>query len=187
MTPQGYYYASNNFFTAEHGGTHLDAPIHFSQGAQTVEQIPVERFLGRAVIVDVTAQADKDRDYRVTTEDLQRAESEQGAIPSDAILLIRTGFLDDGPTRPHILGRPSAAPMQFATCTSPVCIRMRPDGWLRIDPSRPWELTRRASTTVSRRCMRCIGRCSSATFLPLKTSPRSSACRCAARLWWRFR
>src|SRR5262245_4642616 len=73
VTPQGYYYAANNFFTAEHGGTHLDAPIHFSQGGQAVEQIPVERFLGPAVIVDVTAQAYKDRDYRVTTDDLQRA------------------------------------------------------------------------------------------------------------------
>jgi len=104
VTPQGYYYASNNFFTAEHGGTHLDAPIHFSQGAETVEQIPVERFLGRAVVVDVTAQADKDRDYRVTTDDLQRAESEQGAIPSDAILLIRTGFSRRWPDAAAYLG-----------------------------------------------------------------------------------
>ncbi len=104
VTPQGYYYAANNFFTAEHGGTHLDAPIHFSQGGQAVEQIPVERFLGLAVIVDVTAQADKDRDYRVTTDDLQRAESEQGAIPSDAILLIRTGFSRRWPDAAAYLG-----------------------------------------------------------------------------------
>jgi kynurenine formamidase len=104
VTPQGYYYAANNFFTAEHGGTHLDAPIHFSQGGQAVEQIPVERFLGPAVIVDVTVQADKDRDYRVTTDDLQRAESEQGAIPSDAILLIRTGFSRRWPDAAAYLG-----------------------------------------------------------------------------------
>jgi kynurenine formamidase len=104
VTPQGYYYASNNFFTAEHGGTHLDAPVHFSQGAETVEQIPVDRFLGRAVIVDVTAQAEKDRDYRVTTDDLQRAEREQGAIASDAILLIRTGFSRRWPDAAAYLG-----------------------------------------------------------------------------------
>jgi kynurenine formamidase len=104
VTPQGYYYASNNFFTAEHGGTHLDAPVHFSQGAQTVDQIPVERFLGPAVVIDVVAQADKDRDYLVTTEDLQRAEREQGAIPSEAILLIRTGFSRRWPDAAAYLG-----------------------------------------------------------------------------------
>jgi kynurenine formamidase len=104
VTPQGYYYASNNFFSAEHGGTHLDAPLHFSQGAQSVEQIPVERFLGQAIVVDVVAQADKDRDYLVTAEDLQRAEREQGAIPSDAILLIRTGFSRRWPDAAAYLG-----------------------------------------------------------------------------------
>jgi kynurenine formamidase len=104
MTPQGYYYAANNFFTSEHGGTHLDAPIHFSQGGQAVAEIPLERFLGRVVIVDVTAQAEKDRDYRVTTDDLQRAEREQGPIPSDAILLIRTGFSRRWPDAAAYLG-----------------------------------------------------------------------------------
>jgi kynurenine formamidase len=56
MTPQGYYYAANNFFTSEHGGTHLDAPVHFSRSGQSVHEIPVDRFLGAAVVVDVTAK-----------------------------------------------------------------------------------------------------------------------------------
>ena len=104
QTPQGYYYASNNFFTAEHGGTHLDAPVHFSRGAQTVDQIPVERFVGSAVVVDVTPQSDADPDYQITTEDLQRAEREQGDIPADAILLLRTGFSRRWPDAAKYLG-----------------------------------------------------------------------------------
>lgn len=104
VTPQGYYYASNNFFTAEHGGTHLDAPLHFSQGAQAVSEIPLERFLGPAVIVDVVAQADANRDYLVTVDDLQRAERDEGAIPDDAILLIRTGFSRKWPDAAAYLG-----------------------------------------------------------------------------------
>ncbi len=44
VTPSGYYYAANNFFTAEHGETHLDTPIHFAAGHQTVDQIPLFRF-----------------------------------------------------------------------------------------------------------------------------------------------
>jgi kynurenine formamidase len=103
-TPQGYYYASNNFFTAEHGGTHLDAPVHFSRGAQTVDQIPIDRFLGPAVVVDVVARSEADRDYQVTAADLQDAEREQGPIPANAILLIRTGFSRRWPDAAAYLG-----------------------------------------------------------------------------------
>ncbi len=31
-TPGGYFYAAREFATAEHGGTHLDAPSHFAEG-----------------------------------------------------------------------------------------------------------------------------------------------------------
>src|SRR5262245_24345991 len=57
VTPGGYYYAANNFFSAEHGGTHIDAPVHFAKGAETVDQIPLERLVGAAYVIDVTAQA----------------------------------------------------------------------------------------------------------------------------------
>jgi len=104
MTPAGYYYAANSFSTAEHGGTHLDAPVHFAQGHPSVDQIPVERFLGRVVVVDVTAQSAASADYQVTVEDLQRAEREQGAIPRNAILLLRTGFSQRWPDAARYLG-----------------------------------------------------------------------------------
>jgi kynurenine formamidase len=41
-TPQGFYDAANNFSGADHGGTHLDAPVHFAQGRWSVEQIPLD-------------------------------------------------------------------------------------------------------------------------------------------------
>lgn len=104
MTAGGYYYAANNFFTAEHGGTHLDAPVHFAQGAQTADQIPIDRFLGPAVIVDVAGQSERDADYQVTVEDLQRAEREEGEIPDGAIVLIRTGFSKRWPDAAQYLG-----------------------------------------------------------------------------------
>ena len=49
VTPAGYYYAANSLFTSEHGGTHIDAPIHFAQGAPSVDQIPLTRLMGQAV------------------------------------------------------------------------------------------------------------------------------------------
>jgi kynurenine formamidase len=104
MTPGGYYYAANDFATSEHGGTHVDAPIHFAQGHQTVDQIPLDRLLGAAVVIDVTADAAKDADYQVTADDLQRAEARDGRIPDHAIVLIRTGFSKRWPDAASYLG-----------------------------------------------------------------------------------
>ena len=110
VTPGGYYYASNNVFTAEHGGTHLDAPVHFARGAQTVEQIPLDRFFGPAIVVDVAEPSEQDADYQVTVDDLLRAEREQGPIPSDGIVLIRTGFSRRWPDAARYLGTAERGP-----------------------------------------------------------------------------
>ena len=103
VTSGGYYYAANNFFTSEHGGTHIDAPLHFAQGHQAVDEIPVDRLLGEAVVVDVTNAADTNADYQVSVADLQRAE-QRGPIPTDAIVLIRTGFSKRWPDAARYLG-----------------------------------------------------------------------------------
>ena len=66
----------------EHGGTHIDAPIHFAQGHQAVDAIPLNRLIGSALVIDVTAQSDANADYQVTTEDSARFEREHGAIPT---------------------------------------------------------------------------------------------------------
>jgi kynurenine formamidase len=104
MTPAGFYYAANSFFTSEHGGTHIDAPVHFAQGHPTVDKIPVDRLMGPAVVIDVAQQSQSDADYQVTTADLQRFEQEHGAIPMDAIVLIRTGFSTRWPGAERYLG-----------------------------------------------------------------------------------
>ena len=56
VTEQGYYYAANRFMCAEHGGTHIDAPRHFAENGQTVDQLPLERLVGPAVCVDVVQE-----------------------------------------------------------------------------------------------------------------------------------
>lgn len=104
VTAAGYYYAANNVFTAEHGGTHLDAPVHFAQGRQTVDRIPIDRFVGAAVVVDVVEASERDADYQVTVDDVVRAEREQGQIPAGAIVLIRTGFSRRWPDAARYLG-----------------------------------------------------------------------------------
>ena len=103
-TPAGYYYASNRVEMAEHGGTHIDAPIHFSKGRQTLDQIPVDRMLGTAVRVNVTEQCAHNRDYRVTISDIGRWEAEHGRIPNDAIVLLNTGYARFWPNQKDYLG-----------------------------------------------------------------------------------
>ena len=118
MTPGGYYYAANNFCTAEHGGTHLDAPVHFAQGRQSADQIPLDRLMGRAIVIDVTDAASRSADYQVTTEDLFRWEGAHGPIPADAIVLLRTGFSKRWPDAAAYLGtaergEPAVAKLHF--------------------------------------------------------------------------
>ncbi|MFV1978876.1 MAG: cyclase family protein, partial [Myxococcota bacterium] len=64
VVEEGYYYAAHRFRTAEHGGTHIDAPIHFHADGGTVDEIPLDRLVGPAVLVDVSARCAKDADHR---------------------------------------------------------------------------------------------------------------------------
>jgi kynurenine formamidase len=104
ITPGGYYYAANNFCTAEHGGTHLDAPVHFAAGRQPVDQVPLERLIGSAFVIDVTEAARENADHQVTQADFERFEQQHGRIPSDAIVLLRTGFSQRWPDAAKYLG-----------------------------------------------------------------------------------
>lgn len=103
-TPGGYYYASNRVEMPEHGGTHVDAPIHFSKGKQTLDQIPIEHMIGTGVRIDITEQCARDRDYRMTTSDLERWEAEHGRIRDHAIVLLSTGYARFWPGRKDYLG-----------------------------------------------------------------------------------
>ena len=104
MTPGGYYYVANNFFSAEHGGTHIDAPIHFAENHATVDAIPLTQLLGPAVVVNVASQSSANADYQVTVEDFSRWESDHGAIPPGSIVLIRTDFSRRWPDAGQYLG-----------------------------------------------------------------------------------
>jgi kynurenine formamidase len=103
-TPAGYFYSAYSMCAPEHGGTHIDAPIHFAEGGLTVDRIPLERLVGPAVVVDVAAKAAVDRDYRVTAEDIETEEKARGPIPRGAIVLFRTGWAKRWPDRKSYFG-----------------------------------------------------------------------------------
>jgi len=110
ITPGGYYYSANRFWTPEHGGTHIDAPIHFYENRNTVDQIPLEQLIGPGIVIDVSEQCMDDRDYRVTMEDFLAWEAEFGRIPDGAIVVIRTGLGRYWPDRKEYLGTEKYGP-----------------------------------------------------------------------------
>jgi len=90
-TEAGYWYASNEFSASEHGGTHADAPIHFAEGGRTIDQVPLEEWIGPAVKIDVTAKCLADRNYLLQIEDILAWEKKNGRIPPDAWVIMYTG------------------------------------------------------------------------------------------------
>lgn len=103
-TPAGYYYAANNFAAAEHGGTHIDAPVHFGEGRRTTDMIPLTSLIAPAEVIDVRRHADSSADYRITPQDIIAWETTHGRIPEGTIVLIRTGWGKRWPDRARYLG-----------------------------------------------------------------------------------
>ncbi len=104
ITEQGFYYSAYKYCAAEHGGTHIDAPVHFAEGRLSVDEIPLGQLMGAAVVIDVTKQSAANRDYQVTTADLQNWEKQNGKLPPGSILLMRTGFGKYYPDRVKYMG-----------------------------------------------------------------------------------
>lgn len=92
MTPAGFYYSSYAFNAPEHGGTHLDAPIHFAANGLTADKIPIEKLTGEAIVIDVSTNALKNPDYLITVNDITAWEKENGPIGENSIIFFRTGY-----------------------------------------------------------------------------------------------
>jgi kynurenine formamidase len=102
--PGGWFYASNAFCTPEHGGTHLDAPIHFSESGRATDQIPPRQLIAAAAVIDVRKQAAAEPDYRLSVSDVRDWEMRHGTIAPGTIVLLRTGWGSRWPNRKAYLG-----------------------------------------------------------------------------------
>jgi len=115
---EGHWYASANFSASEHGGTHLDAPIHFAEGGLTVDQISLSDLMGEAIVLDIRKKVASNPDYTLQLTDVEGWESQHGRIPPKTIVLLLTGwghywpsperyFGSQTPSDPHSLHFPS--------------------------------------------------------------------------------
>lgn len=104
MQPGGYFYSSAKFAAAEHGGTHMDAPLHFNRDGMSVDQVPMSYFVGPAVVIDFSARSENYPDATLSVVDLQAYERTHGQIPSGAIVVGRSGWGRYWPDKKHYLG-----------------------------------------------------------------------------------
>ncbi len=92
VNENNFWYASNEYRAAEHGGTHADAPIHFAQNGRTIDQIPLKEWIGPAVKIDVTDKCVSDRDYMLSIDDIKDWEAENGLLPDGSWVIMYTGI-----------------------------------------------------------------------------------------------
>ena len=104
QTEAGFYYSARTYAAPEHGGTHLDAPVHFAEGMSSAEALPVERFVAPGVVVDMREAAAADADALLTVEHLDNWESAHGPIRAGSIVLVRSGWAERWPDRLRYLG-----------------------------------------------------------------------------------
>ncbi|WP_394837301.1 cyclase family protein [Pendulispora rubella] len=104
QTEGGYFYASAKMCSAEHGGTHLDAPIHFAEGKATADKIALDRLMAPATVIDISAAAAQNRDTLLSVRDIEAFERAHGRIEPKTIVLVRTGWSERWPDRKRYLG-----------------------------------------------------------------------------------
>lgn len=91
ITPGGWFYSAYNFAAAEHGGTHMDSPIHFANRRRSTDKVPLGQLIGPGFVIDVTRQSKANVDYLVTADDIRAFEANHGRLPQGAIVLLNTG------------------------------------------------------------------------------------------------
>ncbi|XP_067144524.1 isatin hydrolase-like [Centruroides vittatus] len=85
-------YKTENIYTTTHIGTHVDAPSHLYPSGWNISNIPLQRFIAPAVVVDIRHKTYSNPRAKLTPQDLIEWEKENGEILPGSILLILTGW-----------------------------------------------------------------------------------------------
>ncbi len=97
----------------EHSGTHLDAPIHFSESGMTVEQIPAETLVVPLAVINVSDKAAKDADYQLSRGDLAAWERRHGRLPDNCCVAMNSGWARHVADKTKYVGKDSSGVMHF--------------------------------------------------------------------------
>jgi len=86
--------AMGKYNTPEHFGTHMDAPVHFTDNQASVDELAPNSLFGPAVVIDVRNQCASNANYALSVDDILQWENENGPIPDRAIVMMLTGWGD---------------------------------------------------------------------------------------------
>ncbi|MEM1005066.1 MAG: cyclase family protein [Pseudomonadota bacterium] len=76
----------------EHTGTHIDAPLHFTDGGTSIDEVPVDSLVCPLAIVDIRDKAAANPDAQVTPDDLTAWIAANGPIPPGACVAQNAGW-----------------------------------------------------------------------------------------------
>ncbi len=76
----------------EHAGTHLDAPIHFSEDGATADTIVAGELVVPLAVIDVRKQAEKNADYLMGIEDVLTWEKRFKKLPNSCCVAMLSGW-----------------------------------------------------------------------------------------------
>lgn len=96
----------------EHTGTHMDAPLHFSNDGASAEVLSVDKLVVPLVVIDVSRKAAADPDYQLTPDDIAAHERQNGALPAGACVALWSGW-DKHVATPKFRNADSAGVMHF--------------------------------------------------------------------------
>lgn len=83
-------YRTQHFSISSNAGTHMDAPSHFKESGEMIDDIPLNHLVVPANVINVSAKADEK--YRVSVEDITEFEEQHGLIPENSLVIVNTGW-----------------------------------------------------------------------------------------------
>lgn len=90
VAANGFYIQRWNY--TEHASTHVDAPAHFVDGAETIDNYAAELLVSPLVIIDISAKAAENADAMLEVADLEAWEAANGEIPAGALVCMYSGW-----------------------------------------------------------------------------------------------
>ncbi len=114
---QGFNFAESGFnlfnlTINEHTGTHIDAPLHFSEDGEAVDEIEVGNLIVPLCVIDIREKADGNPDAQVTPDDLMAWIEANGDIPDRACVAMHSGW-GDKIAEPAYRGADDAGTLHF--------------------------------------------------------------------------
>lgn len=97
----------------EHSGTHLDAPVHFSERGISAERIPVATLVAPLTVVDVSDKAARNPDYQLSRADLAVWERRHGRLPQNCCVAMNSGWARHAGDAGKFTGKDSAGVFHF--------------------------------------------------------------------------